>query len=278
MGAAQQVRLIPLGTATRRVGFDKLVESLNGVQQWYEFVLDDPLRNLPPPTIPHPAGNFLPRYDSAELFNYMKIHRSGGPGSLPFGVIDSEIYDDLFSTTDIDNTAGIVSTHVTSLKEVLALSQKTVEQYIELEIGIQLLAMAYRQRASIRADPAECALPWHIDRRECIFDYYGLSAGDTQKLTSPKISERSMAELRQLEVPQTQIDATLAIVKIASTTMWREVLRRAPSDPVVALGAGAVLGMMAGLVPSQSLDLVGLCTIGVLFILGRLGFLKRRSE
>jgi hypothetical protein len=70
----------------------------------------------------------------------------------------------------------------------------------------------------------------------------------------------------------------MAIVTAASKTMWTEVLRRAPSDPVVALAGGAVLGMATGLVPSQSIDLVGLCGVGLLVVLARLSLLKRRSE
>jgi hypothetical protein len=272
----QAVIIVGLGPVSRRVNLTRVVSRLNRAQREYTFDLDDPLLNLPPPTMANPTGNYLPQYDAKELFGYLDRHRASPQAdSIVFGVIDSKVFDDLYSTIDCDNRYGVVSVRTSSLTDVLAESRKTIEQYVELEISAQLLAIQYRRRATIHADPSQCAAPWHIDRRDCLFDYYGLSKGNVQKLIAPRLSERVIADLRDLEVPQRQIDASLAIVGRSSRTKWVEIVKRAPSDPTTALAGGGVIGLSASVIPSQP-GLWGLFAAGSLAVIARLAIMKRK--
>jgi hypothetical protein len=274
------VRLLPLGPVYERVNIRAIADNLNSTQRLYQFTVDDPLLNLPQPTVYTPAlGNVSPQFDAAELFEYILRHRGMHLSSnvIIVGIIDTEVYDELFSTIDRANTMILVSTRINNLPVVLAQSRKTYEQYVALEIGAQLLAIEYRRRAGIFADPKTCAKPWHIERRNCLFDYYGLDPANVQKLISPKISDQVLAEMRAAEVPQRAIDASLAIVKKAATTMWLEVFRRAPSDPIVALGIGAVIGLSASIVANlDAARWAAFTAVAMLVIFGRMVRLKRK--
>lgn len=249
----QRVSIIPLGPAESRVDLQKVIRQLNQAQSIYAFELGDALNNLPPPSRTRPDGrNFSPQYDPDQLFKYIADHRDVAASnvSATFGIVDSEVFDDLYSTVSRDNSLGLVSLRVTSLPEILRLSHRTKEQYVELEIGAQLLAMQYRRRAGISADPTECAPPWHIERRDCLFDYFGLSPLNIQKIMAPRISQQVKADFIDRELPGRYVSASMAIVKRASTTRWTQVLLRLPDDGLVMLCAGGILGLVASMLPS----------------------------
>lgn len=271
--------MIALGPVASRVDINRVRTDLNDAQRVYEFVVYDSLLNLPVPTVARPDGrNLPPAYAPDALFEYVWTHRGTTRGTPPvlFGVIDTEVFDGLYSAIDRSNRMGVVSLCVDSLPDVLSASRKTREQYVELEVGAQLLAIQYRRRAGLSCDPGGCDKPWHIERRDCLFDYFGLTADDVQKLISPKLSDQVLAEFRAAEVPQRYIDASLAIVRKASTTLWSEVWSRLPADPVVTLSLGAILGLAAALIASAAGLLVVTCFgVAVALIGGRVAQLKR---
>lgn len=279
-----RVLVISLGPAQERVGLRGLVKLLNEVQDQYEFAVGDDLLNLPPPSRPREDGrNDPPQYAAKDLFEYMKKHREAGETVL-VGVIDSEVYNELFSATDADNSAIVVSMRVDGLPRLLKLTRKTWEQYVALEIGAQLLAIQYRRNAALSADPEECEAPWHVDRRNCLFDYYGLSEDDVglsedkvSKLLSPKLSDQTLTEMREAEVPRSLIDATLNIVRGASRTRWRTVARRVLRDPVVTIALGAGLGLIASVLAQGDARIWAPClAVAFLIVIGRILLLKYR--
>src|SRR5688572_10069485 len=112
--------------------------------------------NLPAPTIlTTQAGNPPPQYDPNQLFRYLWRHR-GRENLILVGIVDNEIFDDLYSTVDKKNLMVLVSLRTRLLSRVLEISKKTVEQYVTLEIGTQLLAIQYRRITKLSADPLKC--------------------------------------------------------------------------------------------------------------------------
>lgn len=210
------MRVIPLGPF-ERLDFAGLIWDLNHIQGVYDFQLDDPLHNLPAPT--ERAANWRnvsPQYAPVTLFSYMNSHRPS-PEHIRVGTIDAEVYHDLYSAVDAESSMLIVSGRVSGLPQVLAASRKTLQQFVALdEIGAQLLCIQYRRRVGLSADPGECAKPWHIERRNCLFDYYGLAEQNVTKLASPRISDVVAADFTEAEVPERYISASMTIVRGAN--------------------------------------------------------------
>jgi len=277
-----RVGIVALGPIFERLNLVHLIRDLNKSQSLYVFALEDPLTNVPAPTIPREHPTDSPQYSPDELFKYIHAYRgqfSNTPDNprVLVGIIDSEIYDEAYSVIDRTNSMILISVRISDLRDILQKSHKTYNQYVRLEIGAQLLALQYRKLANISADPTICEKPWHIERRDCLFDYYGLAPENVQKLISPKISIQVLSDFRQVELPESYMDASLKIVRSASKTIWGEVLRNAPQDPYVVLITGAVLGLVASIFANQT-KFLWFFYIGVAVVLIILRLLKIRNS
>ena len=133
-------------------------------------------------------------------------HRAGLYATV--AVVDSEIHDELWSTVSSDNFWILVSTRVEEMPIILEATRSSYAQYIAHEVGAQLLCIGIRRALAISVDPEVCGEPWHIERRSCLLDYFGLDPQDVSKFTRPELCE---ACLSLIEVAQVD-DASRRIV------------------------------------------------------------------
>ena len=258
----QQVFLVALGPLNNKVDLEHLASLLNKHQLFYRFDVLSSLQNLPYPAIPRP-GNNLPAFHPDQLFEYMEEkRRSAGGDVLLAGVIDSEVHDDLYSTSDRFNRACIVSLRTDNLAEVIAESGKTYEQYVALELAAQLLSIQFRRAAGISADPCACVSPWHEERLNCLFDYYGLTSGNVTKLIEARLSSHVVAEMEAHDVAQDRIEATMSIVNRVTGRHFRETIEFVLKDRATVLVIGGLTGMLA----SQAVELPGDSTLAVVIV------------
>lgn len=251
-----RVKILPIGPVAARLDLETLLKRMNAAQVVYVFSLGDALLDPPAPTIPRSDGtNGSPEYDADRLFEYMAVGRklSDDQTAITCGVVDSEIFDDLWSVSDRTNTMILVTTRVSSLPGVLRVSRRPLEQYVELEIAIQLLTIDYRGRVGLSVPPNRCGLPWHVERLGCLFDYYGLSEQNVQKLVAPRLSDRVSRDLVAAGVEASSTNATLALARDAAKVTDRELTLQALSDPAVGLtGIGVIVGLTVAIVSTMS--------------------------
>jgi hypothetical protein len=241
-----------LGTIAHKISLTTLCDSLNAAQSAFFFRPNDPAKiNSEGHT---KEGNSL-YYFPDDLFSethQISLNRNQEK-YIRFWITDNEVFENLFSCTDQSNSVAIISLRSHHLKSILDATHKSFLDYVELEIAAQLLCLIYRRSIGISAAPTACVAPWHIDRRNDLFDYHGLHPENVQKLMEPSLDPISMASFREANVPMSQIEACLSIAQSASKYSLQEKFIRAfHNDPWFSLCGGAVLGFCASVFSTWS--------------------------
>jgi hypothetical protein len=246
------IHVLALGPISHKVNLTKLVDQLNACQHRYAFREADPIWHLPEPGA---APGNSPVYQPHDLFNVIEKQRtkSGLQRHIVAAITDNEIFEDLYSTIDNKNQAILISLRAESLAEILASARKSYTQYAALELGAQLLALKYRRCAQVTIDPTDCGPPWHRDRRNDLFDYFGLDPTNTRKLLAPKLDEESVSALRLVGVPDSIRNASLSIVRSAAKVGFMARIMHGLRDPVFNLALGAAIGLAASVVANANI-------------------------
>ena len=113
------------------------------------------------------------------------------------GVIDIPLVDDIFSSTDRDNQAIVVSTQSGNIRATISRIRSTIGAYVLMEIAAQILAIEFRRAAHIHADPEICEKPWHPETKSCVFDYSDNLPDTEKKLLNPKVCDSCVALLSE---------------------------------------------------------------------------------
>lgn len=263
------VGLVQLGNIEDKVNLHEVAIELNAAQDVYVFEVRDPLFNLPDPDR-HEPGNpaAQPQYDANKLFSYLRAYRTPASDTeIQVGVIKHKIYYNMYSLISPTNDAIIVTLRVPQIDQILQKARKTFSQYVELEIGAQLLALWYRRCAKLSYAPEECGEPWHKARWNCLFDWYGLDPDNIGKLMAPQVCDQVKAMLAKVELPNRFIKPSLAIVKKATKTKWSVIISHLPDDPLFTLVCGALIGHLMSLSQQFILFsvLLTVLVVGVLF-------------
>ena len=272
------VNVIPLGGINHRIDIGNLVRSLNRVQEQYRFQLLPSITNLPKPSHKATPGS-VPQYDSTELSSHILSQTSELGDQIRVAIIDHEVFDEYYSVVDETNNIIVVSTRSGDLREILGNARKTIHDYMTLEIGAQLLALAYRRTIGEGFPPLECAPPWHEARQECIFDFYGLSAENTSKLMHPELCGYCANLFKTGGVSDATIQATLAIVAEAARLKLRTLATLTFSkDPVLVLFGGASVGSVLGMATEAGPVMIFAAPVLVLGFVARIFFVTRRRN
>lgn len=271
----RHVTLVAVGTsAARKLGISGMVTQLNSLQGVSMTFTELPaISRLPLPDKPAPFYTSSNQYASEQLIDLIKdTYGEPKPGDVICAAIDHEIYNELFSTIDVPGRIILISLRNSTLHQILQAARSTLEQYVLLEMSLQLLSARYRSLLPTNyQNSEECAPPWHLDRRQCLFDYFGISPQDTSKLRKPDLCESCQviftANGDLLEFYQ-------RIAPILRLVARRPISRRVESllaDPVNAF----ILGAVAGAIPSLFNSVVAVSIFAGMLLLALLVQVRR---
>lgn len=235
-----------LGDVSHHVNVDRLASRLEDVNTIYKFRVLDPILVLPEPTLqPAQGRNYSPQFDAAVLFALLKKHSQRTLVDIVVGIIDSEIYDELFSTNNSENDAVLVSLRSPTLPEILERSGRTPLNYVGLEIAAQLLCIQYRRKIGQPSDPGKCSPPWHIQRLNCLFDWYGISPTNVTKLQRPQLSLLARQYFEDAQVSPAVVDNGLRMAKAITRRDHHTIFSLLARDPLLGVILGAIFGWAA---------------------------------
>jgi hypothetical protein len=266
----EAIRLLPVGSSvSRKLDFLRLSEDLSLPKTPYRVDVLEPITDLPLPLGDHPPYTASLQYRAEQLFALVDSIYSGDVSSIICAVIDHEVYNELFSTVNAAGTIVVVSTRNSTLHAVLSAAQSGLAQYVVLELAVQMLAVTFRRIIEVGTpDPERCDPPWHLDRRGCLFDYFGISPNDVQKLTKPQFCAQCtemLANRPELVAELAKLDELLSFV---SDRAWTLNLRRFLGDPINAFAAGALAGITPSLFKTSTFAEVASVAL-ILLLLGR---------
>ena len=134
-----RVNVLAMGPLPRRALLDTVVERGNGVQQHYAFAISEPLTSLGPP---NDKGEYRFKSLAEKLLQRKRGSGSDSTADILVGVVDSPLYDELFS--GIDESLRVVIVSTANMLDTLERTQRSHADYVLVEIAAQLLAIEYR--------------------------------------------------------------------------------------------------------------------------------------
>lgn len=242
-----QIALLAVGTsASRKIDLRRLAGQLKHAK--LRAVVLAPIIELPLPSAPHPTYTSSAQYKADQIFYLVRKHYvPPDDDQIICAAIDHEIYNELFSTVDRDGRIIIVSLRNSTLHQIIRAARARLDQYLLLEISIQLLAIRYRTLISYEnPDPEQCEPPWHLDRRRCLFDYFGLSPEDTAKLRRAELCDACSAIVSANGDLQQFYLTIRGILRLVTKRTIGKQAERLIADPINAF----LLGAIAGAVPT----------------------------
>ena len=174
-----------MGPPIPELDLSKVVSMANKSTDIFNFSLGDRINTV---GSPDQDG----QYGFSYLADNLKGNRAEKDLDVLIGVIDSQIYDELYSSTDEDNKCIIIS--VKNVKSILDRARKSYTDYLLCEIGAQLLAIELRRtKKNISIVPEDCGQPWHKETKSCLFDYDENRDDTFKKLMSPQLCTKCKA-------------------------------------------------------------------------------------
>ena len=190
-------------------------------------------------------------FDPETLSAFLDSSARRGGLYATVAVVDSEIHDELWSTVSSDNFWILVSTRVEEMPIILEATRSSYAQYIAHEVGAQLLCIGIRRALAISVDPEVCGEPWHIERRSCLLDYFGLDPQDVSKFTRPELCEACLSLIEVAQVDDARVASCIAIAEWARRRSWLQIRKELLSDPALLLGLGGLIGTAGSYVTSN---------------------------
>lgn len=274
-----QATLIQPADMGSRCNLRSLGQRLNRVQSQIKFEFVDSEFNLGEPSgiksVSEPVN-----YTVADLRAAITKSEIVDNADTIICVIDHELIDEYFSFISYDNQVIFVSTRLAILDGALVISNKGIEEYVMLEIGAQLIALLVRRALDIHVLENECAPPWHLARRHCVFDFHGLGPGDGEKLMQPRLCGGCEDYVRSADVSSDLVNASLAIIQDAARLQLMHVfgVSGTRGDPILVLLVGVLGGATLGaLIGATGLSGVALGLLALL-LMGRLMWLNFESR
>jgi hypothetical protein len=219
----------------------------------YTFEVLDPIHLLPEPTEePAQGKGFSPQFNPHALFLLLESHPERRRTDFVVGVIDSEVYNELFSTINPLNDSILISLRTRTLPLILQKSGRSITNYVGLELAAQLLCIQYRSSAGATNDPTQCNPPWHIQRLNCLFDWFGISPTNVTKLLRPSLSPFARQYFAQASVPATVVDDGVEMARYMTRLDARAVFSQLAPDPFLAVVMGALVGWAASFLTSAN--------------------------
>ncbi len=216
------VQIIKMGPLPKEISIHRIMKRGNKAQNYYSFGVGDELTAL--------GGSDDGRYTADHLLELLEQNRGSAAIDVLIGVADCQIHDDLFSTVDENNKCIIISTQANDIRGMVKKIPTTIEAYVLVEIGAQLLTIEYRRATNTAADPEESVLPWHEETKTCVFDYSDDFEHTGKKLIAVSLCESCKALLTEtnirFSVKSACIDIVNSGVKTKLRTLIREVLEK----------------------------------------------------
>lgn len=262
------IRIVPLGPVNQRLNLPQLVRRMNRCQGEYLFHLEAGLMDVPTPNRIG-LSTSVPQYDPEDLALYVmrSSPRAKHDREPVIAVIDAELFDGLNSVCSADNRCILISLREKWVPSVIRGSGRGLEQYAELELGLQLLTAEYRLEVGSNVDPQVCGAPWHAERRGCAFDYYGLNDHSYAKLLNPTLCARSSQDFATVGIQPERLAAGWAIVRNSRLIGPALRIRAATRDPVVGVLAGGLIGLVTALIASNVALITGAVVLAALIVL-----------
>lgn len=235
-----------------------------------------PITDLPLPSGPQPPYTSSRQYEPQQLFDLVEALAPPPAGWVSCAAVDHEVYNEVFSCTDSTGRFIVISLRNSTLHTILAAAGSTLEQYFMLELALQLLAIRYRQLNANPTPGHNDVRPWHLDRRGCLFDYFGISPQDTAKLVNPKLCATCSTALAS-DPDLTRLLHTLqpTLHKVSHRNLAYRT-KTFMSDPINSFLAGAVAGSLPALFNNNT---VATDSLGCVLVVGLLArALWRRSK
>ena len=226
------VEIVPLGPISHEQIIDTAVRRANRGQRNYRLAVGEPVVSLGGP-------DGRGRYRFAHLAERMIAARQSSNTDILVGVIDQPLCDELFSGTDRESLAIVVS--LDSITDLLQSTGKSPADYLLVEIGAQLLTIEYRRATGLQVDAEHCALPWHRETRSCIFDYCDDRPQSSKKMMEPQLCSACRAALEKANVRHSRVAAAVRIVQRGVDPRAVRLLRDASSRPLIQFLFGGFL-------------------------------------
>jgi hypothetical protein len=240
----ETVRLLSVGTsASEKIPMSGLAKKLSSKVD-LNFVVLDTITVLPLPEAPAPSYTTSSQYKRKQIFKLVRSAQDVASNAVTCSSIDHEVYRELFSTVDKSGEIIVVSLRNSTLHEVIRAANSTLEQYFLLEMSLQLLAIQYRDSYNIAPGSM---LPWHLDRRRCLFDYFGLSPEDTAKLDGPRLCDECKSKIEGDHELKAFYRKIQDVLKLVTERRLAFKLRRFFGDPIVSFLSGALIGVIPAL-------------------------------
>lgn len=198
------VQMVWMGSQFPRLNLSDVVRVANKAQRSFHFRMGDAIETVGPPD---QDG----QYSFKSVAQLLQTTRVVDDAGIIVGVIDEQLFDELFSAVDEGCRYIIIS--ICDIKGILNPSKKSYADYVLCEVAAQLLAIEYRRIKGISADPKKCEPPWHLETKSCLFDYDETRRQTYKKMMWPQLCAPCSGLLSQANVPQRTQDACLSIVK-----------------------------------------------------------------
>ena len=204
------VQIIKMGPLAQEFNIGRIKKRGNQAQNYYSFGVGDEITAL---GVPEDG-----RYTADSLLKLLGQNRGSTDIDVLIGVVDCQIYDDLFSAVDKDNKCIIISTQANNIRGIVEKFKTTIEAYVLVQIGAQLLTIEYRRAINTTADPEDCEPPWHEETRSCVFDYSDDFEHTAKKLIALSLCESCKALLTEGNIRFSVKSACIDIVNLGVKT------------------------------------------------------------
>ena len=206
-----------MGVLIRGLDLSAVVRAGNAVQSSFLFTLGQKMDSVGEPRVvgdPRVDGT----YDFATLAVRLLSSRASPDIDVLVGVVDVEIFDELFSAIDENSKCIIVS--IDNIEDILRRTNASYTGYILVEIAAQLLTIALRRTMKDVVKPEDCGPPWHQETKACLFDYSEKRDHTGKKLIEMSVCDACEAAFSAANIPASVKDACMATLCFVHRMSW----------------------------------------------------------
>jgi hypothetical protein len=230
-----EVNIIRLGHP--QLNINKAIQVINNSQNRYHLSHKDSIPNLGNSDLHDYA------FSDDKLFNLLAPHIN--TTDLTIGITSVLLEDNWFLRPNQERTAFIIT--IFEVDSIIEKIRRTLEDYFVYQILICVLTSEYLKRSGI--EPSERLL--HDDCKGCLFDFCGNKDDICRGLVKLYIDDRCKGILIEGNVPEENIDASLAVLKYMKKPNIRKIIYSIKENPFLSFFIGIGSGVLVNLISEQ---------------------------